>query len=206
MDMIQCAKEKNRIKISNSALKLFANSGFVKTTVNKIALEAQISSGALYLYYKSKYDLYALPSVKILKRLAQRINEIANLAITEEAKIDLVRDTFVEIYNYDSYALSNLVHLLSNDLLGNLSKETVLQIKESSDLIQNVITQVIKEGIEHGGFIDEEPAILSNLIWASFIGVVFRVTSKKLLPMHKESFKHSLNMTFKIITCGMKLK
>jgi AcrR family transcriptional regulator len=50
-------RETRKKEIMDTALELFANEGFDKTSVSKIAGKAGISKGLLYNYFKSKEDL-----------------------------------------------------------------------------------------------------------------------------------------------------
>ncbi len=196
--------KQNRRNISNAARKLFSNKGLNKTTVHDITSEAQLTPGSLYLYYKSKYDLYALPSLNLLKRLARMINETARKDISVEAKIKRFRVVFIEMYNYDSYALSNLSHLLSRNLLGNLSNDLLQQIIENSILIKTAIAKVIQEGISQKIFVNEHPIVIADLLWADYIGTILWLNSKRPTRNHPESLKTLLSSAFKIFSREMK--
>jgi AcrR family transcriptional regulator len=50
-------RESKRKLIMESALKLFARHGFFDTSINMISIEAGISKGLMYNYFKSKEDL-----------------------------------------------------------------------------------------------------------------------------------------------------
>jgi AcrR family transcriptional regulator len=50
--------ERNQIKIEEAALRVFTRQGFHGTTVRDIALQAGVSLGNIYNYYKTKEGLY----------------------------------------------------------------------------------------------------------------------------------------------------
>lgn len=50
--------EKNKLKIERAALQLFTRKGFHGTTVREIAKRAGVSMGKLYIYYKTKEDIF----------------------------------------------------------------------------------------------------------------------------------------------------
>jgi AcrR family transcriptional regulator len=50
-------QEISRKKILMSAFELFANHGYVTTTVEKIAIKAKVSKGLIYHYFNSKEDI-----------------------------------------------------------------------------------------------------------------------------------------------------
>jgi AcrR family transcriptional regulator len=62
-------KEVRTAEIEQAARKVFLSRGFQAATIQEIAEEAGIAKGTVYLYYKSKDDLYAallLPSLEFL--------------------------------------------------------------------------------------------------------------------------------------------
>ncbi len=51
-------KEHRREEIIDAAQKIFFQKGLIVATMDEIAEAAELSKGTLYLYYKSKEDLY----------------------------------------------------------------------------------------------------------------------------------------------------
>jgi AcrR family transcriptional regulator len=51
-------KQKRTEEIYAAALRLFADYGFKKTTMEDVARELDITKGALYIYVEDKKDLY----------------------------------------------------------------------------------------------------------------------------------------------------
>ena len=63
------SKEKNtKEKILEEALKLFAQSGYMGTSMNDIALKLGVTKAALYKHYKSKQE--------ILDSIIEKMNEL----------------------------------------------------------------------------------------------------------------------------------
>lgn len=56
--MAQILKQEIKEKIKVSAVRLFTEKGFKKTSIKNIAEEAGVSVGNVYRYYKNKEDLY----------------------------------------------------------------------------------------------------------------------------------------------------
>ncbi|MFX1277256.1 MAG: TetR/AcrR family transcriptional regulator [Promethearchaeota archaeon] len=70
-------KEARRSAILESAKKLFLNLGFENTTMKNIAIEAELSKGTLYNYFKSKDDLYlavATIAIKEINNICEKID------------------------------------------------------------------------------------------------------------------------------------
>ena len=200
----QREKEQRRQEIISAARKIFSQKGFNSATMEEIASEAELSPGTLYLYFKNKEELHTSLSIEILKRLADKIQEVVTQNISVEEKIERFRDVFIDVYDYDSNILINLFHLQSGETLKNLSDGVLQQIKEHSVLAHGAIINVVKQGIDEGIFIDEHPVALADVLWASYAGIVRWVDSKRLLNDQKDFVKTTLTTAFKLISKGLK--
>lgn len=80
-------------KVLQTALTLFANSGFHATTTAKIAKQAGVSEGTIYKYFKSKDDLLA--------------------SILEPILIEIKDNFFTNLDSYDD--LNDLIHFIVTD-------------------------------------------------------------------------------------------
>ena len=63
---------RNRLKIEHSARKLFTRQGFHGTTVRQIARKAGVSMGKLYLYYRTKEDIF----IDLVRHMGQKLEAI----------------------------------------------------------------------------------------------------------------------------------
>lgn len=197
-------KEIRRQEIIRAARKVFSNKGFNAATMEQIALEAELSPGTLYLYFKNKEELHTVLSIKILKVLADEIQKVVKQDISVEGKIEKFRDVFIDVYDYDSNILINLFHLQSGETLKNLSEDVLKQIKIYSSLAHGAIIDVVKQGIDQGILIDEHPVALADILWASYGGIVLWVDSKRLLNDEKDFVKPTLKTAFKVILKGIR--
>ena len=202
----QREKVQRRQEILHAARKVFSNKGYNTATIEEIALEAELSPGTLYLYFKNKEELHTFLSIEILKRLADEIQKVVTQNISVEDKIERFCDVFIDVYDYDSNILINLFHLQSGETLKNLSEEVLKQIKTYSIMAHGAIVDVVKQGINQGIFIEEHPAALADILWASYGGIVLWVDSKRLLNDEKDFVKSTLKTAFQIISNGMKKK
>ena len=77
-------KEQMRQEILDAALKAFLKHGFHKTTMEKIAKEANIAKGTLYLYFSSKEELTQGISKEHFTTLKTRLVPHDNFATLDE--------------------------------------------------------------------------------------------------------------------------
>jgi AcrR family transcriptional regulator len=86
-------KSEVREKIIESAIECFAKTGFDRTKMEDIANIAGVSKGTLYLYFRSKEDLFYGICQNNLEKIKGQLNDIL---VTKE---NLVSDA-ERFYNY----------------------------------------------------------------------------------------------------------
>ncbi|MFX0004864.1 MAG: TetR/AcrR family transcriptional regulator [Candidatus Hermodarchaeota archaeon] len=80
-------KEARRNVILESAKKLFINLGFENTTMKNIAIEAELSKGSLYNYFKSKDDLYLAVATIAIREINNTCEKIDRTGKTDLEQI-----------------------------------------------------------------------------------------------------------------------
>jgi len=85
-------KQARRARFLDTAISLFGRLGYHLATVPMIVAEAESSTGAFYLYFRNKEDVYAAALEEIGMRLAAALN----LAIEREATPDARMSAAVE--------------------------------------------------------------------------------------------------------------
>ncbi len=79
-------------EILQAARRVFAEKGFNAATVDDVANAADVAKGTLYLYFKSKRDIY----LAALKQGIQAINEETNRRVENERTIEGKLRTFID--------------------------------------------------------------------------------------------------------------
>ena len=76
-----------RNEIIAAALKVFGTKGFDAARAEDIAAQAGIAKGTLYLYFKSKEDIYAVAVQHAIAQLAERVDDRLKLAKGLRARV-----------------------------------------------------------------------------------------------------------------------
>lgn len=200
-------KEKRRKEIMEAARIVLLKCGYKKTTVIEIASVAKVSPGTLYLYFKSKDDLYAALSINTLKNMKKQIKKITqNESLSTEERILGLKKTLLTLYDYDERELLNLLYFQSSETLNRFSKEVVMQIKDIFDQFSCTIASTIRDEIKQETLCKENPMIVADIIWGIFFGIIFRFKSKSQLDFRKGFPKETLELAFKIFYQGIRVK
>lgn len=107
-DLIRKPKQTRSIetkeKILKTALKLFCENGFYKTTTNEIAKQASVPIGSLYSYFKNKdmilLEILADYDQSFLDKIDNAIEEKINFSKSDKRIwIKIIIETLIELHN-----------------------------------------------------------------------------------------------------------
>ncbi len=90
-----------RKAILSSAREAFFDKGFMAATIEEIADGRQLAKGTIYLYFKSKEDLYINLVIEGLRLLKGQLSEVEKMALGA----DLLLGEILRVYSafYDKY-------------------------------------------------------------------------------------------------------
>ncbi|MBU4463049.1 MAG: TetR/AcrR family transcriptional regulator [Proteobacteria bacterium] len=196
---------RRRQQILIAAKKVFYNKGFAKVTMEDIAKEAELSPGTLYLYFKSKDELCASLSLRILQYLNIRLRHVsAEKGLNGQQKLEALKNAIIDVYEFDPLILINLFRLQSSEILKNLSPRLLADIKELFNSSLGAMSDIFNEEINKGVLVDKKPEALADLLWALFSGIVLWGESKKIMDNNKDYLKKALETAFEVFFLGIK--
>jgi len=198
-------KGRRRQQIMIAAKRVFYNKGFAGVTMEDIAREAELSPGTLYLYFKNKDELCASLSLRILQYLNMRLRHVSSeKELDGKQKLEALKNTIINVYEFDPLILVNLFRLQSSETLKNLSPELLTDIKELFSSSLSAMSDIFNEGIKTGVVIDKKPEALADQMWALFSGIVLWGESKKIMYNNKDYLKQALETAFEVFLLGIK--
>ena len=90
-------REMRRQQIMVAAKRVFTQRGYEKSTMEDIAREAELSPGTIYLYFKSKDELYASLCLRVLRFINVKVDHVVSDAnLDYEAKQESLLTTIRE--------------------------------------------------------------------------------------------------------------
>ncbi len=143
-------KEHRREEIINAAQKIFFEKGLPAATMDDIAEAAEVSKGTLYLYYKSKEDLY----LAVLLRGNDIMYDMFLEAIrsTDDPILKIVRlgDAYLRFFKEQQNYFRMMDFFETPQFHKQVSDEMMQVCTLSSEKIWNTIFSVIQESIDQG--------------------------------------------------------
>ena len=173
-------REETRSKILNDSMLYFAQNGFAGTKISDLAKHIGIGQGTLYIYFKSKEELFH--EIFALTNNSKDIKELKilmNLPISAKKKIQKLSNSIMtKLIQDDIYAakvaLNTQMMFEQKDFA---SAETTYQSE-----IYQITEKIIKQGQKEGSVIDGLPMKLADYYW----GVVYLYVLKKLFTTKYE--------------------
>ena len=198
-------REMRRQQIMVAARRVFTQGGFEKSTMEDIAREAELSPGTIYLYFKSKDELYASLCLRVLRFINVKVDHVvSDASLDYEAKQKALLAAIQEVYDYDPLILNNMFHLQSSDTLKSLSPELMNEINALSRSALQAMAGMFAVGIENELVIDRHPMALADILWALFSGIVLWEESKRMINAERYDFSQTLTTAFELFGRGLR--
>jgi AcrR family transcriptional regulator len=166
-------KEQRRSVILNAARKLFFEKGFKYVTVDNIAKRSELSKGSIYLYFKSKEEIYT----NILFSDIEKFNKkSAHLFQDSKSATELIREfafIYIDFFLNDRELFRIMMTFMLHTEDMNLAESVNEHIIEVTNNTIKIIETILKLGIEK----DEFPADINvrqcrNAIWGFLNGII----------------------------------
>lgn len=179
----QCEKIrlKMRNKILHGSMLYFARNGFTGTKISDLSKHIGIGQGTIYIYFKSKEQLFkeickTINNEKYIKQL----KILVSLPIPAKQKIQNIS--------------MNVLHKLETDdnFAGMIALNTQMLLEQGQDYSANETTyqsqlykytaKIIKQGQNEGSVVEGNPLKLADYYW----GVIYLYSLKKLFTTKYE--------------------
>lgn len=166
-------KEQRRNAILRAARKEFFEKGFRSVTVDSIARRAELSKGAIYLYFKSKEEIYA----QILLRDIDKFHERADTVLDPSKSASDNLRQYAEVYAAFFFSDRELFRIFMNFMIQhnpvNFTPNINDHIVKSTNQTVIVIEQILQMGVERGEFPKGlDLRICRNALWGLLNGII----------------------------------
>jgi len=187
-------KTEVREKIVQAAITTFSKYGYDKTRMDDIAKSAKLGKGTLYLYFKSKEELFYDISENSIKELKEQLSKLLS------KKEDLVQDA--EKF-YDQYR--NLIHdseKVSFEMIAESSRNPKLRkaLYEQRMKVHDIVIDYLRRQIEKGFFRNDMDV---NAIASGLVALYDGLTISKLLGISEYHNKKAWTQTIRAIFTGI---
>ncbi len=162
-----------RRRIQRAARTVFAEKGYAKTSIEQIAREASLSVGAIYLYFRSKEDLYVSLLEETLDLFDTELRQIR--ARSEVSAPERLRNawSFLTQWAATDVEASRVLRLISQpNVRGQLSDEVVEAVGKGLAQTREHLGAIVQDGMNSGQYRRGATGPVVDLFWCLLIGVL----------------------------------
>jgi TetR/AcrR family transcriptional regulator len=172
-------KESRREEILNAAQKVFFEKGLQLSTMDEIAEAAELSKGTLYLYYRSKEDLYLAVMVRGMGLLADMFQHTISRGGSPIEMVAAIGETYYEFFRTHRQFF-RMFYFFNNPLFHTqVTEEMRSHCTEENQRIWKMVIDVIQGGIAQGLIRPElSPAETGIILWSSANSLMMRIDNE----------------------------
>lgn len=170
-------KEQKKLKqrILDAARKVLLADGYRNFSLRKIAREIDVSATSIYLHFENKDDLVHTLMEEAIEQLNSQLAQSIQIFEDPISKLSALA------YKYINYALDHpreyqVIYLISSEEMTRYPKKKFRKARKGYE----IVTDVLKEGVESGLIDEQKPRIAAYTFWAQLHGVMSVVLSKRL--------------------------
>ena len=153
-------------RIIDGAAQIFAERGYGLTTIDQIGQSLQLSKGAIYIYFKSKEDLFVAVLQSIYERRFTLLSTAYQLDDPISVKFDKILDRLGSLVNHDDYVF---IRLWLEGFLESEHIPSLQKIKtDSHQNFYNLLYGLLQEGQLNG---EINPEINLSSVTAALMAV-----------------------------------
>lgn len=197
-----------RRAILSAAREVFFAKGFMDAKIDDIAERCGLAKGTIYLYYRSKEDLYTSIMAEGMERLRREFEVLRDIAPGECGLVEKAFSAYIGFYNRNKKYFR--IMFLSNqpDVRARTPQEVLLRCMETGLECMGIVRDLVQAGIERGYYRKVDPWAVANILWASVNGIIMAYEND---PLYREELAgmelekmllHSLDL----VTEGLRVK
>src|SRR3954470_10765676 len=195
-------RQARRRRIQEAARTVFAERGYAGASIELIARAAQLSVGAIYLYFRSKEDLYVS-----LVEDALTVFDVDMAQVRENVEVSRrLRDTWTILIRWaerDAEGPRILRLLAQPAIRPQLSDEVVAAVSAGIDRIQNHIGACIADAIHAGIYRQVNAREIADLAWSVLLGSLDAAEMHASLGLSQEALAVRTDRALQLIESAL---
>ncbi len=158
--------------ILNAAREVFFQKGFMASTMDSIAEGCDLAKGTLYLYFRSKEELYVSIMAEGLDLLRKDLERVKNLPLACDLLLGEVLDAYYAFYQ-SNRKYFRIMFLSSQPDVSERVPDALLETcMDSARRCMQILSCVIEKGIDEGVFRSVSPWPFANILWSTVNGII----------------------------------
>jgi AcrR family transcriptional regulator len=198
-------KEQRRQQILAAARDIFFKKGFEGTTIEEIAAGAELSKGALYLYFASKEEIYITLMHEGSRILHDMLQKAGQSDLPADTLLRRVGRAYLKFYEqYPEYFRMLFLYYITPGVDKKISDELRESCRSDAKDSLSLVASLVEKGIRDKIFRPCNPGDFAVLLWTCQNGIILlgergdpeflklNITIEKLHDLYLESMIVSL--------------
>ncbi|MBB3944105.1 AcrR family transcriptional regulator [Rhizobium skierniewicense] len=157
-------REENISRILDAAERAFRHFGYGKTTVADIASDLGMSTANIYRFFASKVEIHQAVCSRMLGECKARAHDVRDMPLSAEHRLRLYVKAHHE-WTVETMLDEAKVHEM---IVVAIERDWDV-IEKHIDYIQDIIADIIRDGIEAGEFPQQDPRVASQCFGAATV-------------------------------------
>ena len=182
-------RQARRRRIQTAARGVFAEKGYAKASIEQIARQASLSVGAIYLYFRSKEDLY--------------VSLLEDTLVQVEAELDKLRASGDRgaLHSAWSYLAQWAATDVESTRILRLVSQPGVRKQLSDEVAEASATRLVAvrdklAAIIEGVYGSKDPTASADLLWALFLGLLQQVDARANLELQGPALPEAAHAAF----------
>lgn len=166
-------KEQRKKSILKAARKQFLNRGFNDVTVEGIAGEARISKGTVYLYFKSKEEIYAHVLLSHIGKFHEQMRELRSDGANASERLHLFASAYIDFFLSNRELFRIFMNFMLQTVPFNFSDEMKRDLIHATNRTIEIVEEIFNAGLSSGEFACTNDLKKSrNAVWGLLNGII----------------------------------
>ena len=190
-------------QILDAAYEVFNQVGFFAATMDQIAERAEIAKGTIYIYFKSKEEVYFSLLLNGQDILISMLTDMKKRKPPPDQLLGEMAKTLFRFYSEHTSYFRIFMVMQQEDMQAKLSPELSQHINEQATTILNLLSNQIQRAVDAGAFYTESPWHVANILWGSFNGITQLAITREQLRAGTMDTDDLLSLCFDMIRRGL---
>lgn len=175
-------KDVRRELAIDAAMGIYKEEGYHAITMEKIAERSELSRAALYLYFKNKDEIVISAIVSHADYFVHLLQKAYDdRESTKGELLEKLWECFQKFYEKDPVTFTAWQLLHQSEMIGNLAAELREILHEWGAKVVSLQHMIVGYAVKEKVFIQRDHRALSEIIWSTFLGIVYVERSKNVL-------------------------
>jgi AcrR family transcriptional regulator len=188
-----------RRRIQRAAREVFADKGYAKTSIEQVARQASLSVGAIYLYFRSKEDLYVSLLEETLEVFDAELTQVRNRHAAADVRLRAAWSYLTTWAGADVEGTRILRLVSQPGVRAQLSDEVSEAVGKGLGRIREHLAAMIADGVSNGIYRRSDAGEIADLLWALFLGTLQAADARANLGVAGPSFADGVRGAFEAI-------